>query len=327
MLSKRALLCGLIAAGMGMAAIAPAEAQTYPTRVVRIVVPFPPGGPTDIIARILANHLQGQFGQPVIVESRPGGAGGTVGARSVATSEPDGYTLLFALTGTLSIAPTIFKGSGYDPLKNFAPVAMVASGAQVLTVHPSLPVSSIKDLVAYAKSNPGKVSYASPGFGTQPHLLGELFKSVTGTDIVHVPYKGSAPAVTDLVAGQVQMMFDTPTTLGPHIDAGKLRPLAVTTGKRTPRLPQVPTIAEAGFGQLEATLWGGVVAPAGTPPEIVATLNKAINAGLKTEEMRASLAKFALEPDVRSPQEFGALLASEVKRWAEVVEAAGIKVK
>jgi tripartite-type tricarboxylate transporter receptor subunit TctC len=289
-----------------------AGAENYPSRTIRIVVPFPPGGPTDVTARVIAERLQARLGNTVIVESRPGGAGGTVGAKSVASSEPDGYTLLFALVGTLTIAPAIYKNSGYDPLKNFAPVAMVATGAQVLAIHPSVPAKTLKEFVAYAKANPGKVSYCSPGFGTQPHLLGEMFRTVTGANVIHVPYKGSAPAVTDLLAGQVQMMFDAPTTLAPHIKAGKLRGLSVSTDQRISVLPDVPTTAEAGFPQLAATLWGGIVAPAGTPAPVIAKLNEAVNAELKTDAMRASLARFALTPDIKSPQEFGALLAAEV---------------
>jgi tripartite-type tricarboxylate transporter receptor subunit TctC len=276
---------------------------------------------------VIAERLQARLGNTVIVESRPGGAGGTVGAKSVASSEPDGYTLLFALVGTLTIAPAIYKNSGYDPLKNFAPVAMVATGAQVLAIHPSVPAKTLKEFVAYAKANPGKVSYCSPGFGTQPHLLGEMFRTVTGANVIHVPYKGSAPAVTDLLAGQVQMMFDAPTTLAPHIKAGKLRGLSVSTDQRISVLPDVPTTAEAGFPQLAATLWGGIVAPAGTPAPVIAKLNEAVNAELKTDAMRASLARFALTPDIKSPQEFGAFLAAEVKKWREVVDKAGIKAQ
>jgi len=324
MLTRRLLLCGAAAFGTA-AATGPLHAQSYPNRTVRIVVPFPPGGPTDVIARVVAERLQASLGETVIVESRPGGAGGTVGAKAVAASTPDGYTLLFALVGTLTIAPAIFKNSGYDPLKNFAPVAMIATGAQVLAINPSLPVKTLKELVAYAKANPGKVSYCSPGFGTQPHLLGEMFRSVTGANIVHVPYKGSAPAVTDLLAGQVQMMFDAPTTLGPHIKSGKLIGLSVSTDKRIAVLPDIPTTAEAGYPQLAATLWGGIVAPAGTPAPIIAKLNAAINAGLKSEELRANFARFALEPDIKSPEEFASFLAAEVTKWRKVVDDAGIK--
>jgi tripartite-type tricarboxylate transporter receptor subunit TctC len=326
MLTRRAVLCGAAAIG-AVATIDPLWAQSFPNRPIKIVVPFPPGGPTDVTARVIAERLQARLNNTVIVESRPGGAGGTVGAKAVATSDPDGYTLLFALVGTLTIAPAIFKNTGYDPLKNFAPVAMIATGAQVLAVHPSVPAKTLKELVAYAKANPGKVSYCSPGFGTQPHLLGEMFRSVTGANIIHVPYKGSAPAVTDLLAGQVQMMFDAPTTLGPHIKSGKLRGLSVSTDKRIDVLPDIPTTAEAGYPQLAATLWGGIVAPAGTPEPVIDKLNAAINAELKGDAMRKSFARFALEPDPKSPQEFKTFLAAEVKKWHDVVETAGIKAQ
>jgi tripartite-type tricarboxylate transporter receptor subunit TctC len=325
MLTRRALLCGLMTAGAILANHDGVFGEDYPSRTVKIVVPFPAGGPTDVTARVIAERLEKRLGQSVIVENRPGGGGGTIGAKSVATSEPDGYTLLFALVGTLTIAPAVYKNSGYEPLKNFAPVAMVATGTMVLAVHPSLPVKSVAELVAYAKANPGKVSYASPGFGTLPHLLGEMFRTVTGTEIFHVPYRGSAPAVTDFLAGQVQMMFDAPTTLAPHVKAGKLRALSVSTAERISLLPNTPTTAEAGFPKLATTLWGGIVAPAGTPAPIVATLNQAVNADLKTDGMRASLARFALEPKTMSPQEFGAFLSSEVNKWVGVVKAAGIK--
>jgi tripartite-type tricarboxylate transporter receptor subunit TctC len=202
---------------------------------------------------------------------------------------------------------------------------MIATGAQVLAIHPSVPAQTLKEFVAYARANPGKVSYCSPGFGTQPHLLGEMFRTVTGADIIHVPYKGSAPAVTDLLAGQVQMMFDAPTTLAPHVKSGKLRALSVSTDNRIDVLPDVPTTTEAGYPQLAATLWGGIVAPAGTPSAVVAKLNEAINAELKTDAMRASLGRFAFVPDIKSPEQFGAFLAAEVAKWRQVVDQAGIK--
>lgn len=325
MLTKRMFLFATAAAGFGLTTPKPLFAQAYPSRTIKIVVPFPPGGPTDVTARLVAERLQARLGQTVIVESRPGGAGGTVGAKAVAASEPDGYTLLLALTGTLTISPAIYKNSGYDTLKSFTPVAMIGTSGQVLAVTPSLPVKTLAELVAYAKANPGKVSYASPGFGTQPHLLGELFKTTTGADVVHVPYKGSAPGVTDLLAGQVQMMFDAPTILLPHVEAGRLRGLAVTSDTRMARIAQVPTVAEAGFPKLQATLWSALVAPAGTPAAIVAKLNAAVNAELKTDAMRTSLARFAVEPEIKSPQDCASFLAAEVKKWGEVVQAANIK--
>ena len=302
-----------------------ADAQPYPNRPVKLVVPFPPGGPSDVTARLVAEHLTPLLGQPVVVESRPGGAGGTIGARSVAASEPDGYTILLALTGTLTISPAIYRDSGYDPIKSFAPVALLASGGQLLTTHRALPVESLGELVAYAKSHPGKLSYASPGFGTQPHLLGELLRLTTGVDVLHVPYKGSAPAITDLLAGQVQIMFDSPSVLLPHVEANRIRLLAVTSPRRMNQVPQAPTVAEAGFPKLTATLWSGIVAPAGTPAVVVERLNAAINAALNTPTLRASLINLGAEPQPMSPQDFAAFLKAEVQTWGEVVEAAGIR--
>jgi tripartite-type tricarboxylate transporter receptor subunit TctC len=323
MLTRRAIMCSLAAAGVVLMA-GEAVAQGYPNRTIKIVVPFPPGGPTDVTARLVADRLQARFGQSVIVESRPGGAGGMVGAKSVAASEPDGYTLLFGLIGTLTITPAIYKNSGYDPVKNFAPVAKVGTNTVLLATHPSLPVKSLAELIAYAKANPGKVSYGSPGFGTQPHLVGELFKHLTGVNIVHIPYKGLAPTVTDLLAGQVQMTWAAPGSLVPHVRDGKLRGLAVTDEERMKELPDVPTTAEGGLPQLRAETWSGLVAPAGTPPDVIAKLNTAINAELKTDAMRAAMAKFSTVPAPMTAEAFSAFFAGEVKKYADLVTAVGI---
>ena len=327
MLTRRALLSTAAALGLAITGGTAVRAQSYPTRPIRLVVPFPPGGPTDVMARLVAERLAARLGQSVVVENRPGGAGGTVGAKAVAAADPDGYTLLLALTGTLTITPAIYKDAGYDPLKSFTPVATVSSSAQLLTVHPSLPATTLQELVGYAKANPRKLSYASPGFGTQPHLLGELLKWATETDIAHVPYRGSAPAITDLVAGQVHMMFDAPTVLLSHVEAGTLRAIAVTSEARAARLPQVPTVTEAGVPKLSATLWSGIVAPAGTPAGIVTRLNGDINDDLRSADMQASLAKFGAEARIASPQEFSAFLAAETERWAALVKTANIKAE
>lgn len=326
-MTRRKYVSFLVGVALASVVCSPGLAQTYPSRTIKLVVPFPPGGPTDVTARLVAERLSSRLGQSVIVENRSGGAGGTVGAKSVAASDPDGYTLLLALTGTLTITPAIYKDTGFDTLRSFAPVAMVAASAQVLTIHPSVPANSLQELVAHAKSNPGKVSYASPGFGTQPHLLGELLKWVTGTNMVHVPYKGSAPAVTDLVAGQVQAAFDSPSVLLPHVEAGKLKAIAVTGDTRVARLPQVPTVAESGVPKLQATLWSGILAPAGTPENVIAKLNEAINEDLRSADMRASLARFSADPKIVTPQQFTIFLAEEIRRWAELVSAAGIKAE
>jgi len=264
MLTKCAILSVVI--GLPVVLLAPAEAsaQSYPNRLIKLVLPFPAGGPTDGAARLIAEKLSASLGQTVVIENRAGGAGGTVGAKLVATADPDGYTLLFTPPGPLVTAPSIYKTVGYDPVKDFAPVATIFSSPQVLVVNPAVPANSMRELVAYAKANPGKVSYASPGFGTQPHLLGEMLKLATGADIVHVPFRGSAPALTDLLAGQVQVFFDTTTFLLPHVEAGKLRPLAVADEVRSPQFASVPTTIESGFPKLQGTYWTAVVAPAGT---------------------------------------------------------------
>ena len=258
--------------------IGSALAQTYPTRTINIVIAFPPGGPTEGVVRLLAEKLSLSLGQPVVIENRPGGAGGSVGTRSVASAAPDGHTLLLSPPGPLVVAPVIYKNIGYDPAKAFTPIAALLSISQMLVVNPAVPVKSVQELVAYAKANPGKIFFPSPGYGTQPHLLGELFKLMAGVDIVHVPYKGPAAAVTDLLAGQVQMLFESIGPLLPYIEAGKLRALAVTGEARDPQLPNVPTTIESGFPELQSTFWTGILAPAGTPASIVNRLNAEINA-------------------------------------------------
>jgi tripartite-type tricarboxylate transporter receptor subunit TctC len=302
-----------------------ARAQTYPTRPVKVTVPFPPGGPTDVMARLVTDKLAVALGRPFVVENRPGGAGGIVGVKTVANADPDGYTLLVANVGTLTITPAIYKHIDYDPLKSLAPIALLTTTPQVLVVNPSVPAETVTELAAYAKANPGKVNFASPGSGTQPHLLGEQFKVITGANIVHIPYRGTAPAVTDLLAGQVQMYFESTSVLLPHIEASKARALAVTSATRSARLPNVPTVIEAGFPQLEATLWSGMLTTAGTPPFVIDKLNVATNDVLRSPDMRSALAKLGAEAKGGSAQDFAAFMASEVTKWAAVVAAANIK--
>ena len=303
-----------------------AAAQAYPNRPVKIVIPFAPGGPTEFILRLIADRLTTALGQAFIIENRPGGAGGTVGAKSVAVAEPDGYTLLFSSPGPLVTAAAIYKNLDYDPIKSFAPIAMVIYAPQMLAVHPSMPVNSLPELIAYAKSNPGKVAFGSSGHGTQPHLLGEMLKVMAGVDIVHVPYRGAGRSVTDVVAGQVQMIFETTAILLPHIQSGKLRALAVAAEARSPLLPGVPTTAENGYPKLTASFWSGVLAPAGTPAAIVAKLNGAINEILKSKEAQDGLARLSAEARIGSPQDFAAFIASETPRWAAIANETGVKV-
>jgi tripartite-type tricarboxylate transporter receptor subunit TctC len=302
-----------------------ARAQAYPMRPVKVIVPFPPGGPTDVVARLVADKLTMTLGQPFVIENRPGGAGGTVGLRAVVNAEPDGYTLLVANVGTLTIAPSIYKGLIYDPRKSLTPIGLLTENPQVLAVNPSVAAATVAELVALAKANPGKVNFASPGAGTQPHLLGEQLKVVTGTNIVHVPYRGAAPAVTDLLSGQVQMYFESTSVLLPHIEARKVRAIAVTSAKRAMLLPQVPTVIEAGFPQLEATLWSGILTTAGVPPAIIAKLNATTNDVLGSDDVRTALANLGAVAKGGTSHEFATFIASEVAKWGEIVAAAGIK--
>jgi tripartite-type tricarboxylate transporter receptor subunit TctC len=326
MLGWRVILSAIAIAGVTALNIGAGMAQTYPNRPVKIVIPFGPGGPTEFILRLVADRLQARLGQPFVVENRPGGAGGTDGAKSVAIAEPDGYTLLFSSPGPLVTAAAIYKNLDYDPLKSFAPIAMVIYSPQMLAVQPALPVKSIAELVAYAKANPKKITFASSGYGTQPHMLGELLKLLTGTDIVHVPYRGAGQSVGDLVAGQVQMIFETFPILLPHIEAGKLRPLAVAAEARSRQLPEVPTTVESGYPTLVASFWSGLLAPAGTPPAIINTLNAATNDILRSPEAQTGLARLNAEARIGSPQDFAAFIAAEQKKWSDVAKAANIKV-
>src|SRR5216684_3901202 len=323
---KRALLIAVAALGLTALTAAPSTAQTYPNRPVKIVVPFAPGGPTEFIIRLIADRLTAMFGQAFVIENRPGGAGGTVGAKSVAVAEPDGYTLLFSSPGPLVTAAAVYRNLDYDPIKSFAPIAMVIYAPQMLAVHPSLPVSSLPELVAYAKSNPGKIAFGSSGHGTQPHMLGEMLKSMAGINIIHVPYRGAGRSVTDVLAGQVQMIFETTAILLPHIEAGKLRPLAMAAEVRSPLLPQVATTVESGYPKLLASFWSGLLAPAGTPASIVDKLNGAVNEILRSKEAQTGLARLSAEARIGSPQDFTAFIAAEAPRWAAIASETGIKV-
>jgi len=299
-----------------------ALAQSYPTRPIKMVVPFAPGG-ADVIARLVGDQLTAGLGQPVVIENRPGGAGGTVGTKSVTTADPDGYTLTLASPGPITVAPAVYKTLDYDPIKQLAPVAMIASSPVVMVVHPAVPAKTVREFVAYAKANPGKINFASPGFGTSSHLFGELLKQRTGIDIVHVPYRGATPAIVDLVAGQVQMLFDNVRNVQSFIQAGKLRPLAVTGARRSREMPDLPTMAEAGIdGWFDGYYWNGVLTPAGTPAPIIGKLNVVINDGLRGREMPAALARLGMEPKGGSPQDFAAHIAAELERWTAVARAA-----
>jgi tripartite-type tricarboxylate transporter receptor subunit TctC len=320
----RILQCAALAAVLALIA-AGAAAQSYPTKPIRLVVPFPPGGTTDILAREVGQRLSASLGQTVVIDNRPG-AGGNIGAELVAKSAPDGYTLLMCTVSTHAINPNLYAKLPYDHVADFAPVILVASVPNVLEVTPSLPVNSVADLIKLAKEKPGQINFASSGSGTSIHLSGELFKTMAGVDMTHVPYKGSAPALTDLIGGQVQVMFDNLPSSLPQIKAGKLRAIAVTSAQRAPALPNVPTIAESGLPGFEATSWFGVVAPAGTPPAIVARLNADMNQWLQTPEAREKLLAQGAAAAGGSPEQFAAYIRAETEKWAKVVKASGAKV-
>ncbi len=322
MLTKRIFLIAAVCVGLDPV---DAVAQSYPNRPIKLIVPFPAGGPPDTIARLVGDKISSRLGQTVVIDNRPGG-GATVGTRAVANAEPDGYTLLFGSTTSLSIGPALFKNLDYDPIKSFAPVAAISLGSMVVTVTSGVPAKTVQELVAYAKANPGKL-YNGAGVASPPHIAWGLFTLTTGTDIVFVPYRGMSQAMTDLVGGQIQMMIDGIGSLLPHIRDGKARALAVTGTIRSPDLPDVPTMIESGYPDYHLTFWTGILAPAGTPPEFVGKINAAINEGLKSTDMKQRLAKFNVEPNIASPQEFHTFLAAEARNWADVVKATGIKVE
>jgi tripartite-type tricarboxylate transporter receptor subunit TctC len=297
----------------------------YPTKPVRLVVPFPPGGTTDILARAAAQKLTEAWGQQVIVDNRPG-AGGNIGAELVAHAPPDGYTLLMGTVGTHAINASLYSKLPYDHIKDFAPIVLIAGVPNVLEINPSLPVTNVQELIAYAKANPGKLNFASSGNGTSIHLSGELFKSLTGVSMTHVPYKGSALALTDLVGGQVQLMFDNLPSSLQFIKAGKLKALAVTSTTRAAALPDVPTMVEAGVPGYEASAWFGILAPAGTPRDVVMRTNAEIVKWLASPDAREKLASQGAIAAGGSPEDFARHIAAETAKWAKVVKESGAKV-
>ena len=323
----QSMMRALLAILAGIALIVgtgPAPAADYPTKPIRLVVPFPPGGTTDILARAVAQKLAETWNQQVIVDNRPG-AGGNIGADLVAKAAPDGYTLVMGTVGTHAINPNLYGKMPYDHVKDFAPVILVAGVPNVLVVNPEVPIKSVPELIAYAKANPGKLNFASSGSGTSIHLSGELFKAMTGVQMTHVPYKGSAPALTDLVGGQVQLMFDNlPSSLA-FIKAGKLRALAVTSASRAAALPDVPTVAEYVPG-FEASSWFGILAPAGIAPEIIAKINGEVAKWLATPEAKEKLSAQGANAAGGSPQDFAKHIQAETAKWAKVVKESGAKV-
>ena len=302
-----------------------ALAQAYPAKPVKLIVPFPPGGPTDIVGRFVASKLSEALGQQFVVENRAG-AGGTVGSEVASQASADGYTLLYGSTSTLAMAPSLYRKLAYDPRKSFAPISLVSSGPMLVAVNASVPANTLAELIALAKDKPGSLNYASAGNATPPHLAAEMFKSMAGVNLVHVPYKGGGPALQAVTAGEVQILFEGLVTLLPQIKSGRLRALAISAAVRDPALPDVPTSAEAGLPAFQVNFWSGLVAPAGTPPEVVATLNAALRQVLAGGDAKATLTRFGLAPAGNTPPEFSRFIDSEILRWERVIQASGAKV-
>jgi tripartite-type tricarboxylate transporter receptor subunit TctC len=305
---------------------AAAAADAYPAKPIRFVVAFPPGGGTDIIARSIAQKLSERLEQQVVVDNRPG-AGGNIGTDIVAKSAPDGYTMLMGSAGPLAINASLFAKMPFDPVRDLAPVTLAASTPNVLVVHPSLKAATVNELIALARTRPGEINFASSGHGTPAHLAGELFNSMAGVKLVHVPYKGTAPALADLLGGQVQLMFSTMPPALPHVKDGKLRALAVTSRKRSRATPDLPTVDEAALPGFEANTWHGVVLPAGTPPAIIARLNREIVAILHLHDIVERLSSQGAEALGSTPEEFAAYIRSETLKWAKVVRDSGAKAE
>jgi tripartite-type tricarboxylate transporter receptor subunit TctC len=302
-----------------------ALAQGYPMRPVKIVVPFPPGGPTDIVGRLVATKLSDSLGQQFVVENRAG-AGGTVGSEAVTQAAADGYTLLYGSTSTLAMAPSLYRQLAYDPRKSFAPISLVSIGPLLIVVNASVPARTLAQLIALAKEKPGSLNYSSAGNATPPHLAAEMFKSMTGVDMVHVPYKGGAPALQAVTAGEVQVLFEGLVTLLPQIKAGRLRALAISGNARDPALPDVPTVAEAGLPAFQVMFWSGLVAPVGTPPEVVSTLNVALRHALAGNDARDTLTRLGLAPAGNAPADFARFIDAEILRWEQVIKSSGARL-
>jgi tripartite-type tricarboxylate transporter receptor subunit TctC len=322
----RALLAAALVAGCALHAATPADAQAYPIRPIKVVVPFPPGGPTDGMARIISDRLGAVLGQPIVVENR-GGAGGGLGGKFVAEADGDGYTILMSPGGSLTTGPMVNPNIGYDPVKALAPVAQLVEMPIIVTVNPDLPVHTMAEVVAYAKANPGKLKWGSQGYGTAPHLLIELFKLENNVNVVHVPYRGTGPMLNGILGGEVQIVADPSTTVLPHIQAGKLRAIAIAGEARIPQLPDIPTVVETGEPYLVSPFWLAVTAPAATPRAIVDKLNGALREALAVPESRKRLAALGAEIKIGSPEDLDRMLARERTKWGKVVKAANLKLE
>jgi len=321
---QRRVFC-LAMAGAALLAAAPVPAaEAFPDRPVTLVVPFPPGGPTDALARRLADGLKDQLKQTVVVENR-GGAGGNIGAEHVANATPDGYTILFGTSGPLAINVSLYRNQQYDPQKSFAPVIRIGHLPNILVVHPSLPVYNAQELIAYAKQHPDRLSYASSGNGASSHLAGILFNKMAGTNILHVPYKGTGPALNDLLGGQVSMSFTDILTALPHVQAGTLRAIGLASAERSDALPDLPTLAEQGLAGYDVSVFFGIVAPKGTPPDVVGTLNRAFVAALADPGVKQTLRKQGIvEADDQTPQGLATFIAAQVPKWRAVIQEAHV---
>ena len=303
-----------------------AHAQSYPSKPVRMIVPFPAGGATDIVGRLIAQKLTESWSQQVIVDNR-GGAGGTIGSDAAAKSPPDGYTMLIGTSSTHAVAPSLYAKLAYDPLRDFAPVTLIANATILLAIHPSLPAKSVRDLIALAKKQPDALAFASSGNGGISHLVGEQFKSVAGIRMLHVPYKGDSPALIDLVSGQVHLMFGTAVSFLPYVKSGRLNALAVTNPKRSPIVPEVPTVAESGLPGFEALQWFGILTPAGTPREIVAKINADVVKALRAPDVRERMTSLGAEVVGSTPEQFAAFVKADTAKWAKVVKASGARIE
>ena len=322
MLTRRHFAAAITALAAGAGAM-PSIAQTYPSRVIKLILPYTPGSPNDVMARLLTQHLQTRLGQPIVVENKPGG-GTTIGTKAAAVAEPDGYTLLF-ISSALVIDPAM-KGVAYDPFKEFAPVASVATTSWLITVSPTLPIKTMAEFVAYTKAHPGTVNFAATQ-GTAAMLVAERFRQLSGADLQIIPYKGGAAALPDFLGGRIQVLNPTPSTSLALIRDGKMRALMITSPKRSAELPDVPTAREVGLPALTLEFWAGVLAPAGTPSDVVGKLNAAINETLASDEMKASMTKLGFEAKIGSPQDFGSFIAEETPRWTGIVKATGVKIE
>lgn len=316
------LLAAFTAALVLVVPLVQAQAPSWPRQPVTLVVPFPAGGPTDAMARALAQKLAERLGQNVVVENK-GGAGGTIAAEAVARAAPDGHTLFFGTTGTLAINPSLYSKLRYDPVRDFAPVSLMATTMNVLVVHPEVPAKNLSELVQLAKARPGTITYGSAGNGSSNHLSGELFRSTAGVQVNHIPYKGSAPALVDLLGGRLTMMFDTIAQQTQNVAAGKVRALAVTGPRRSPLLPDVPTAQEAGLKDFDVTIWFGVLAPAGTPAQVVERLSREIGLVMSGDEMRRRMQADGAEARPTTPAEFAAVIRRDLDKWGPVVKASG----